>query len=1851
MTFDIAGDQTDPDLSNNSLTLTSIPVPQSDLSISQVSTNPSPKVGASDTIVVTVTNNDPSDATGVLANPSVLPQGFSSISRVLSQGTYDASTGIWTIGNLLSGQSETLRTVIIINNNNDYVNTTQVAGDQEDAFPANNTSVLTLNPVTEMDLGIELTVNEMSPIVGNEVIFVLTAINLGSSEGSSIQVSDLLPSGLTFVSSTGTLGTYDDATGIWSLGTLSNGTAASLNITATVLGSGNYTSTATISAIETDTDASNDVSSLTITPIPRADLSITSIISNSTPEVGTNVTFTLTATNFGLSDATGVVTTVQLPIGYTFFQATPSQGGYSTVGTTGTWNIGNLANGQVETMTIEATVNNNKDYDFNASINGTETDPVSGNDLTAHSPVPIPRANLSVFMFPNNPAPTVGDIISFTALAQNQGPSDATGVVVTNILPAGLSFVSATTTTGSYNPVTGKWTIGYFNSGVNEQMTISVRVLGSGPVNNMISITGDQNDQDLSNNNFTSTIFPQANADIGLTIESINQAPFISGNQVEVVVTAFNLGGSDATNVNVPFALPSGLTFVSKTPSAGTYDEVGGNWNIGGLTNGRSETLILTLTAEPTGSYALSGSISATEADAVNANNSASLTLAPTPNADLSVTSTIDDLTPAVSSVVTFTIVATNNGGADATNVEVVDLLPPTGYVYSSNTVTTGSYDNLTGLWTVGAMASGASETLTLEAVVQPVGGDYSNFTHVTATENDWDVSNNTVVLTPNVDGVNFPPTAGDDAQTADEDNLIVINLITNDNSGAGILDPSTIDIDFNTAGNQQSIANEAGTWAVNIGGVLTLTPAQDFCGEAKLPYVIRNSNNLTTNVGIVTATLTCVNDDPITVVNTFSTNEESNVSGQFLSASDTDVESVIVANTTPLVGPANGTVTIFSNGSFIYDPNLDFDGSDTIIVEVCDNGSPAPSICVSDTIVINMIPINDAPIAADDAATTDEDTPFTFDVTTNDSDVDGTIAVGTIDLNKFQPGNQQNVTTGQGSWLANPDGTITFTPNANYNGIALLTYAVSDNNGLQSNIATIIVTVNAVNDPVIIDDDTAITNEDEEVAGDITDAGDSDIDGNLVVTLVPIQAPTNGTLDIAFDGSYTYTPNLHFNGTDLFVIEVCDDGTPTPKTCANDSVEITILPVNDFPVATDDATTTLEDNPITFNVQANDFDIDTDGSIDPATLDINPTLAGIQTSLVTNEGTWTVEASGEITFTPFDHYCGVATATYSINDDVGSTSNIGNLTVTVTCVNDPLILDNENITTKEDTPFSGDLTDLGDSDVDGNLISSTTTVSGPSNGAILINADGTYTYTPGSDFNGTDQVVVNICDDGTPGPVTCLNDTINIIVTPVNDGPITTDDATSTDEDTPVSLDIVSNDSDIDGTVAPATVDLNTGSLGRQSFFYTAEGTWKVDAAGTVNFTPHLNFNGVASITYTVDDNFGAVSAIGNITITVNPINDDPVLVNDFVQTPEETLVTGDITNALDLDVDGNLVVNTTPVSESSNGVFNILADGTFDYTPAVDFNGYDMVILQVCDDGTPLPALCGVDTLIILVTPVSDAPIANDDVNSTLEEVPVLTLVPGNDTDSDGQVLPYTVDLDPTTVGTQSIFTTAEGEWMTNNLGNVRFEPAQDFVGLASVDYIIYDNAGLVSNVATLTITVNPVNDPPVLSNDFITTTEDTPVSGDVLDGTDIDVDGNLSMTVTPVNGPSFGGITANSDGTYTYTPNLNYVGEDMVVFSICDDGTPLPSLCSNDTLFITVTPQNDAPIANIDNNSTDEDVPVSTEVIANDFDVDGYIYSSTVDLDPATPGVQNSFSGANGVWTTNAYGFILFDPTLAL
>ncbi|MGJ8661533.1 MAG: Ig-like domain-containing protein, partial [Bacteroidota bacterium] len=704
----------------------------------------------------------------------------------------------------------------------------------------------------------------------------------------------------------------------------------------------------------------------------------------------------------------------------------------------------------------------------------------------------------------------------------------------------------------------------------------------------------------------------------------------------------------------------------------------------------------------------------------------------------------------------------------------------------------------------------------------------------------------------------------------------------------------------------------------------------------------------------------------------------------------------------------------------------------------------------------------------------------------------------------------------------------------------------------------------------------------------------------------------------------------------------------PDPNS-SNNTVSITPLLINVPPIANNDTTITIEDSWVSINVVnpvpvSSSTDTDIDGTVNPASVDLNPSVPGIQPNFTDAFGnTWLAVSTGVVTFTPASNFNGTATANYTVLDDDGAISNQALIVVYVAPINDAPILDNEYLITYQGDPISGDLTDAGDFDVDGNLI--VLSYSGPTNfGSIVISSNGDFTYTPNTGFIGLDTFVVQICDDGTPLPSLCSNDTIFISVLPTIN-PIALNDTTNTLEDTQVTLNITSNDIDPDGTIVSSTVDLDTLTPGIQDSVTNIYGTWIVDNLGNVTFYPALNYYGAASVDYVVNDDDGATSNSATIYVLVAPVNDTPVVDNDYLFTSINLPGSGDAIDAGDSDIDGNLTVGAIIQNSQNGGTFVISPNGDFTYTPLAGYTGNDTIVVEICDDGYPLPSICVNDTIFIVIIP-SNPPVANNDTTSVFEDTPggVTFNVTNNDTD-DGTIVSSTVDLDTITPGIQNTITNQYGTWTSDSSGAVTFVPASNYCGLAYAFYYISDNNTLVSNnPAQITVNVLCVNDGPITNDVTVATSVNTPIAINVAAATS-DLENNpLTFTYNPPIGTNY---TINGNGEITVNPPVNFVGTILIPFTVCDlSPYNVTILCDSGLITVNVldtTGINNAPIANTDLVTTTMNSPVIINPLGNDYDPNGDSLVITILNGPTVVGSSVSLNSSTGLVTfTPATGF---------
>ncbi|HGS5157173.1 TPA: tandem-95 repeat protein [Vibrio parahaemolyticus] len=880
--------------------------------------------------------------------------------------------------------------------------------------------------------------------------------------------------------------------------------------------------------------------------------------------------------------------------------------------------------------------------------------------------------------------------------------------------------------------------------------------------------------------------------------------------------------------------------------------------------------------------------------------------------------------------------------------------------------------------------------------------------------------------------------------------------------------------LEFSVSGNnsiQISIVN----------GVATITPTADWNGKEAITFTAKDSSgeSVSQTVNFTVAPVADIVADKATVVEDTPTIIK--VLGNDTFEGDDKVVSLDTNN-----GPANGTVSVNPDGSVTYTPNDNYHGADSFTYIVTSGG-----VSESTTVNVDVTPVNDAPMAKDDIATTQEDTAVTIDVLPNDSDVDG-------DKLSIQSASAPEA---QGK-VEIVDGKLVFTPAENFNGDAEITYTVTD--GALTDQATVKVTVNAVNDTPIIKVDAVESITEDAVNTDTVVATltvrDTDTPEDQLA--VSLENNSNGYFVLVGNevkltqAGVDAVNNDELNLKDLTVSASVSDGVnPT----ASDSDSLVVNRVNDAPTV---------ENAIADQVLSEDFDA--------YTIDLNEVFKDSDSSLEFSvSGNNSIQISivnGVATITPTADWNGKETITFTAKDPSGESVN-QTVDFTVAPVVD---IEADSADVVEDTPTIINV--LGNDTFEStDKVVSLDAENGPKNGTVIVNNDGTVTYAPDDNYVGEDTFTYIVTSGGVSESTT-----VSVDVTPENDAPVAKDDTAITDEDTPVTIDVLPNDTDVDGD----KLSIESASVPKE------QGTVEV-VNGKLVFTPAENFNGDAEITYTVTD--GALTDQATVKVTVNAVNDTPVVesnVADQTLAEDFTPYTIDLNTVFsDVDnVDGELKFS---VSGNSN-IQVAIVNGIATITPTADWNGSKALTFTATDPSGESVS----QTVNFTVAPVADI-VA--DKATVVEDTPTIIKVLGNDTfEGDDQVVSLDTNNGP-----------ANGTVSVNPDGSVTYTTNDNYHGTDSFTYIV--TSGGVSESTTVSVDVTPVNDAPVAKDDIATTQEDTAVTIDVLPN-DSDVDGD-KLSIESASVPKEQGTVEVVNGKLVFTPAENFNGDAEITYTVTD------------------------------------------------------------------------------------------------
>ncbi len=934
-------------------------------------------------------------------------------------------------------------------------------------------------------------------------------------------------------------------------------------------------------------------------------------------------------------------------------------------------------------------------------------------------------------------------------------------------------------------------------------------------------------------------------------------------------------------------------------------------------------------------------------------------------------------------------------------------------------------------------------------------------------------------------------------------------------------------------------------------------------------------------------------NCPPDAIDDAFVLNEDAAFMGN-VAANDTDPESgILTVKTKPVKAPANGTVELNADGTFTYTPNKEFAGTDSFDYQICDNG--IPNLCSIATASFTINPVNDAPVALNDTDNTAQNTATSGNVLNNDYDKENSpLTVKTVPITP--PSN--------GVLILNADGTYSYTPNNNFNGIDTFTYEVCDNGAPTATTAcsqaTVTIAVGSANKAPVATNDVESINEGASLSANVL-SNDTDPEGNtLEVNTIPTIAPSNGTLTLNTDGSYVYTPNVGFFGTDTFSYQVCDDGTPSQ--CAEGTVSITVNEINEAPVASNDSFSGPVDTVVGGNVLDNDSD--PDGNALSVNIAFPTSLSG--------SGSLGINANGTFAYEPAVGETGTITFEYQVCDNYSpQLCSVATVTIIIGAANNPPVADNDEATVNEEAVLNESV--IGnDFDPDGDAL--TYTLVTPLAG-LTFNADGSYAYSPAADFNGTVTFEYQVCDDDAI-PL-CTNALVTITVSPTNDAPVASADPLEVmDEDNILNSTLTDLVTDVDDAPPNLTYSILDGNTA------AANGMLIINADGMYTFAPNANFNGSVTFEYQVcDDGNPALCDAAFVTISINPVNDAPLAVDDAESVLQDMNAIGNVlTNDIDvegatLQISGNGVFNF-----SGEGVLTIDANGDYNFDPEPAFLGVFTYNYTVCDQ----EPLCASANLVVTVNPPGN-PIATNDVLEANQEITATGNVLANDSDPEG---------DPITVSNPGTYTTAEGTLTLNANGTFDFVPDISFFGVYTFTYTVCDD-NTIPNCSDADLLIN-YNGAPVALDDNASTNQGTPISGNVITANDTDPEGDpISLQNPGTFATADGSITLFANGSYTYTPNAANTSSDSYIYTVCDS----QGACSSATLFITINARPEAVDENV--NVNEDDAITGASVTANVTDANDVLSDLNFFL------VAGGTAAANGTLVFNSDGSYDYTP----
>ena len=671
-----------------------------------------------------IKNNGPDNATGVRIS-DILPIGFTYINSTLKY-----ENGMIEVGDLEAGKEISVDIVCQVDITGNFTNYANVSGYEYDYDMTNNhdSEPISVNPAC--DLEVSKTVDESEPKFGEVIVWTIKVTNNGPDDAHDVRVCDVLPDSLIWIEDDSE-GDYDPLTGIWHIETLDVDDEMTLCITCRVNKTGITENNVNVTALEFDYDLSNNHDNESIEVEPAADVCITKMVNNTAPNYKDLIKWTIVISNNGPDKATGIEVDEVIPDGLVLINSTATKGIYDN----DLWAMCCLENGEVQTLEIICQVNRTGELINRVTIKANEYDPdYTNNNATQSINVP-PAVDIEVIQKVTDPTPLFGESITWMITLKNNGPDNASEVMLSDVLPDTVKFTGSESTAGFY--IDNVWHVGKLNAGDVEYLNITCIANSLGKIVNDANASSFEYDWNKSNNRDDAGINVLPVADLAIE-KLVNKENPNYGDKITWTLRVVNNGPNAASNVVVYDKLPAQLKFIKSSDDKNFNGEY---WHVGQLNVGEVRQLTVQCMVMASGKIMNSAKVWSDDYDPNPDNNHAQKAVSVAPASDLAITKIASKYKYSVGDVVSYMIEVVNNGPDTAYNVKIDEILDEL-LKLKSFKVSRGSFNKFTHVWTIKKLGFGESARLYIKAIAMGP-GIIKNTVSVTSDSFDYDLSNN----------------------------------------------------------------------------------------------------------------------------------------------------------------------------------------------------------------------------------------------------------------------------------------------------------------------------------------------------------------------------------------------------------------------------------------------------------------------------------------------------------------------------------------------------------------------------------------------------------------------------------------------------------------------------------------------------------------------------------------------------------------------------------------------------------------------------------------------------------------------------------------------------------------------------------------------------------------------------------------------------------------------------------------------------------------------------------------------------------------------------------------------------